>query len=108
MDSPDFSISIINLKEWKLLKKYNLENGFKPMGDHLGEKNIFYYADSIYLEGESVKLIYDEVLIEKDEISEAENQKILNKYQYSINSDTYEITFEGKNSDICEMNMIID
>lgn len=91
-----FSISIINLKEWKLLKKYNSENGLEPKGDHFEEKNVYYYVDSTYLEGENIKLIYDEVLIEKDEISETESQKVLNKYVYSINTDTYEIVFEGK------------
>lgn len=96
MDSPHFSFSIINLKDWKLLKKYNVENGFKPVGDHLGEKDVFYYADSIYLEGKNIKLIYEEVRVEKDEISNTESHKLLNKYQYSINTDTYEVTFEGK------------
>ena len=87
---------IINLKEWKMVKEIGEAEGLKPQGDHLGEEDIFYKMDTTYLDGKNIKYVYNEKKIESDPISGVKQDRILNKYYYNININTYDVSYMGK------------
>lgn len=90
------SYKVINIKEWKLVKEIGYKEGLKPFGDRIDQKNIIYLVDTTYINGENVKFVYNELLVEKDEISGIEKHKLLDKYYYNINMSNYSVTYMGK------------
>lgn len=96
---PDYEYKIINLKEWKLLASYSINNGLIPIGDNYGKENIQYETDTAFLTNKFIKFVYNEIEIDnkKDPITgnTIEAKKQLGTYFYEINTDTYEIEFKG-------------
>lgn len=87
---------IVNLKTWEMLCRIDENLGLVPQGDHLGEPDIDYEVDTIYLEDSYLKFEYSEIQEMVDEISKKEYEVVLNKYSYSIDTSTYEVVFDGK------------
>lgn len=98
----DSSVSypIINLKDWKLLKKIDQSDGLIPQGENQSNKNTIYKMEKTYLEGNNIKFIYNEFIIKYtiDEISghSTETSEFKDTYYYDINTTTYKCIFRGK------------
>lgn len=93
------NFSIVNLRQWELLRKYDNDE-LKLLGDRRGEENIIYDIDTTYMEGDNIKYIYDEICREykTDEITGVTTimSKIVDKYYYHININDYSVTYMGK------------
>lgn len=94
------SYSIINLKDWKLLKRLDNTNGFTIQGDNAGNDGVYYKSDTTFIDGNNIKLVYDEYKIEYivDDVSgnTTQTDKFLSKYYYEINTSTYNPCYRGK------------
>lgn len=94
------SYSIVNLKDWKLLRRLDKTNGFNIQGDNAGDNNVYYISDTTFIDENNIKFVYDEYKTENivDEVSGNVTQtiKFLSKYYYEINTSTYEPSYKGK------------
>ena len=52
--------------------------------------------DTTYLDGKNIKYVYSEKKIESDPISGVKQDRLLNKYYYNININTYDVSYMGK------------
>ena len=89
------SYSIVNLKDWKLLKRLDKTNGLNIQGDNAGDRGVYYISDTTFIDGNNIKFVYDEYKIEYivDEVSgnETTTKKFLSQYYYEINTSTYDL-----------------
>lgn len=95
-NSPSKSYPIVNLKTWEIVHEFNRDSGLIFRGDYANEPDIFYDVDTTYLKGNAIKFVYSENKRDYDEISGISNYTTIHKYAYSIDTNTYDIVFEGK------------
>ena len=95
-NSPSKSYPIVNLKTWDIVHEFNRDSGLIFRGDYANEPDIFYDVDTTYLKGNAIKFVYSENKRDYDEISGISNYTTIHKYAYSIDTNTYDIVFEGK------------
>lgn len=91
-------INIINLKNYELLHQFDREN-LPIKGDRIDDypENVKYTIDTLTVETDHFKFLYDEREVNKDPISGITTiGKVLDSYFYKIDPETYEILDWGK------------
>lgn len=91
-------INVINLKNYELLHQFDREN-LPIKGDRIDSypKSIEYTIDTLTVETDHFKFLYDEREVNKDPISGITKiGKVLDSYFYKIDPETYEILEWGK------------
>lgn len=90
------SYPIVNLRNWKLIKKFDSTNGLVLTGEHSNEQDIYYSVDSTYLYNDKIRYVYKEYTFIEDEITGYKHRKTLSKYYYEIDPYLYTCEYKGK------------